>query len=168
VFEFDIAQGEYANYYSKLYEKFGGDWKGLYYQLTGLEGNTQSQGFFKGLIESIENSNRASWEQSGFSFDWFRGKVFAGVFGEEEYLYNGDIKISCKLRYINDVNKIGDLKVPEMKKLSNNEYNSYASNSSNYPPPNNSYSGDYAPPSKPYPQVNQEGFYTVEDPTLPF
>ncbi|MDR3149957.1 MAG: hypothetical protein LBT88_08130 [Oscillospiraceae bacterium] len=118
VVEFDIAQGECANYYYKQWERnknSGGQWRGVYRQMTGAEGNEQSISFFKGFIKALEDGNNANWD---FSFDWFKRKLFAGLFGEEEYLdKNGSLKTACKLMYVRDISRINEYTAPEIKRL---------------------------------------------------
>ncbi|MBU2703661.1 hypothetical protein Ga0466249_004809 [Sporomusaceae bacterium BoRhaA] len=120
----DIAEGEFKDFYSQQYERklkinSEAKWQGVYRQLT--EGNSTS--FFKGLITSIENSN------PGYKWDWnekaLKGKLFGGVFGQEEYLNNQDeIKVSTKCVAIRSVDSIrkNDFKVPEIKKVIQDDY----------------------------------------------
>jgi len=115
VIEFDIAEGEEKGYYKDLYDKFGGEWRGVYRQLTqDVDGNCSP--FFKGVITSIEESN------DRYKFDFNErtliGKRFGGVFGEEEYLArDGQVKSSVKLMFFRTVEAIrkGDFKVPVKK-----------------------------------------------------
>ena len=75
--------------------------------------------FFKGFISVIESSN------SGFKWDWDEkklvGKLFGGVFGEEEYEgTDGEIRTSVKCKQIRSADKIrsDDFTIPDIKKLS--------------------------------------------------
>lgn len=115
---FDIAEGESKDFYSEQHSKKAetnpdAKWQGVYRQST--EGNSLK--FFKGMITAIENSN------SGYKFDWnedtLRGKLFGGVFGEEEYqAQDGSIKKSTKCRFIRSVDQIrAGVEVPEIKRL---------------------------------------------------
>jgi hypothetical protein len=74
--------------------------------------------FFKGFITAVENSN------PGYKWDWDEkklvGKNVIAVFGEEEYLKDGQVKTSVKLVEFRslDAYKEGKIKVPEIKRLS--------------------------------------------------
>jgi len=118
IIAFDIAEGEFKDYYDEQYVKKvvsnpDAKWQGVYRQLT--EGNSLK--FFKGLITAIENSN------NGYKWNWdektLTGKLFGGVFGQEEYLNNnGEPKLSTKCRFIRSVEQIKQgVDVPPVKKL---------------------------------------------------
>lgn len=126
---FDIAEGEFANYYGEQFTKKtennpDAKWQGVYRQLT--EGNSLK--FFKGMIQAIENSN------NGYKWNWdektLKGKLFGGVFGQEEYINNNnELKLSTKCRFIRSVEQIRKgVDAPEVKKLngtsSNSQYSS--------------------------------------------
>lgn len=125
ILQFDIAEGEFTNYYQRNYDrrKEGNSeakWQGLYRQLT--EG--KSLPFFKGMVEAIEKSNNFKWDWKEESL---KGKVFGGVFGEEEYEGNdGKVHTSVKCRFVRTVEavKTGKFSMPEKKLLSSNSQNS--------------------------------------------
>lgn len=122
---FDIADGsEYAGYYMNQYarnvekaQKEGKQAKwpngGLFYQLIDEE----HLGRFKAVIENIEASN------PGFKFNLDEktliGRVFGGVFREEEYesQRDGSIRTMVKCSAIRKVEGIEDVPVPKMKRL---------------------------------------------------
>lgn len=115
---FDIAEGDCKDYYSEQHSRKAesnpdAKWQGVYRQL--VEGNSLK--FFKGMITAIEQSN------NGYKWDWkedsLRGKLFGGVFGQEEYLNgNGDVKLSTKLRFIRSVEQVRKgVEVPAVKKI---------------------------------------------------
>jgi len=126
VIEYDICEGEFKDYY---YEKFAKDsrqdkkWKANFYQL--YDGS--SLPFFKGMISSIEKSNQGFIFQ-GNEID-LKGKVFGGVFGEEEFLkYDGTLGATVRLKYILSTERIrtGDFKVPSVVTAKSSEQsNSY-------------------------------------------
>lgn len=118
---FDIAEGEHKDYYKRLFDrtKQNGSnevkWRGMYYQ-TVKEDSLQ---YFKGFITAIENSNL------GYKWNWDEktlvGKLFGGVFGEEEYKgADGKIKLGVKCMQVRSVDKIrnGEYTIPSVKKLS--------------------------------------------------
>lgn len=118
---FDIEGGEYNNYFSDLFGqnivKDGGNAKypngGVFRQCT--EG--KSLGIFKGMIQNIEKSNQ------GYTWNWdensLKGKLFGGVFREEEYISqrDGEIKTSVKCVAIRPVEGIEKVTVPTPKKI---------------------------------------------------
>lgn len=122
VIQFDIANGDCANFYTNDFQRrFASNpdakYQGVYRQLT--EGNSLK--FFKGLITAIENSNQ------GYIWNWdektLKGKFFGGVFGEEQYLNNkGEAKMSTKCRFIRSVDQVlAGIEIPEPKMLKGNE-----------------------------------------------
>ena len=117
----DIAEGEYKDFYLNQYlqeqerNKEQAKWRGSYYQLT--EGD--SMGRFKGMLLNIEKSN------SGYKWNWneksLEGKLFGGVFREEEYINrNGGLSTTVKLISIRPVEGITDIEPPAKKVLENN------------------------------------------------
>lgn len=120
---FDIAEGENKGFYKRQFERRKENnpdvkWLGMYYQ-TVKEDDLR---YFKGFIVTIEKSN------PGFVWDWDEnklvGKLFGGVFGEEEYEYNGEIRTSVKCMWVKTVEQIrnGDFQVPEIKRLKTKVY----------------------------------------------
>jgi hypothetical protein len=119
---FDIAEGEDKDFYKRQFNnavKSNPDakWRGMYYQ-TIKEDDLR---FFKGFITVLENSN------SGFKWDWDEkklvGKLFGGVFGQEEYLNDkNEIKISTKCVFVRSTDQIRKgVPVPEIKRLKNTQ-----------------------------------------------
>lgn len=116
---FDIEEGEHKGYYKRTFENKKESnpdtkWPGMYYQ-TVKESDLK---YFKGFVTSIEASNK------GYKWDWDEkklvGKIFGGVFGEEEFVTNdGEIKTSVKCRFVRSADSIreGKFKVPDIKKL---------------------------------------------------
>ncbi len=121
---FDIAEGEHKDFYRR---KFDNDrqsnaeakWRGMYYQTVKQD----DLKYFKGFITSIEKSN------NGYKWDWDEkklvGKLFGGVFGEEEYQGNdGSIKTSVKCMRVNSVETVRNgVEPPPIKRLSNTSNN---------------------------------------------
>lgn len=116
VIAFDIAEGEHKDYYRRKQEQFKGDWPGVYRQFVEAKDGTCSP-FFKGMITAIE-------ESSGIQWNWdeatLKGKMFGGVFGEEEYMNKaGEIKTIVRLSQVRSIQAIrkGEFAVPQLKKL---------------------------------------------------
>ena len=131
---FDIAEGEFKNYFTDKYmndtrteKKWSGIWN-LF--LEGYEpGSVNTK--FKGFITSIEKSNL------GFIWDWNEQKltnqVVGIVFRDEEFKADdGSIKSSAKPFYAVPVSDIATVKVPEPKLL-NGQLGSASMDFNNYP-----------------------------------
>ena len=126
----DVCEGEYAGFFGDLYEakrKAPGaalKWPCVYYQsLLNRDGVTN--GFFKGLITSVERSN------VGYVWSWdertLKGKKVGFVFGEEDWMdSNGNVRTSTKPKTARDVKAIldGDFAVPP-KKLAGQQSSGY-------------------------------------------
>lgn len=100
-------------------------WGCIHYIVTeDNEGNCSRS--FKSFCAALEESNK------GFQMPWgtdfqktLAGKYIGGVFGEEEYeSQTGDIKMSRKVRYFCDINKVGEQKIPKQKLLDRTVQNS--------------------------------------------
>ena len=116
--EYDIAVGEYKDYYKEQYEKFGNFWGGTFFRSY----KEKALGMFKHFIECVEKSN------AGFVWTWdektLMGKFVGLVLGEEEYENNnGEIKTRLYVSQVKTVEQIknGDFKVPELKKIKKKE-----------------------------------------------
>lgn len=108
ILQFDIAEGEYAGYYTNLYNnqfKKSNDvkYRGFYYQ--NMTGNSLK--YYKGLLETLEKSNGIKIDgENGFDENLLKNKKFIGRFGEEEFQTNeGIIKTVVKLRYITSLDE---------------------------------------------------------------
>lgn len=106
VIGFDIAEGEYKNFYREQYETQKGDkkWKGAYRlncpKEDGTEQDERIKKNFKTFMHHIEKSN------AGYKWDWdensLKGRMFGGVFGEKEYAIEGNSGFFTTLRYTTD------------------------------------------------------------------
>ena len=108
----DIVKGEYKDYFSTLVANGLND-----SSRTCRSYKTNALPFFKGFITAIEKSNQ------GYQWNWdeksLEGKYAIGVFGEEEYLKDGEVRVGTKLVEIRSIQafKEGKIKIPELKKL---------------------------------------------------
>jgi hypothetical protein len=117
VIMFDIFEGEFKAYYADQYKRKSATnpdvkWPGIYRQMTQGKGTP----FFKGMITAIEESN------PGFKWNWeektLTNKMFGGVFGQEEYEYNGDVRVATKCLFIRSVDAVKKgITAPLIKKL---------------------------------------------------
>lgn len=116
--EFDIAEGEFKNYYKKLQEAKN-FWGGSFYKSY----KEKALPMLKRFCSAVTKSN------TGYIFDagaqnsdekTLKGKLIGLVLFEEEYIKNnGEIGRRLKVDYECDVEKIrkGEFKVKELKKL---------------------------------------------------
>lgn len=116
--EFDIAEGEFKNYYKKLQEAKN-FWGGSFYKSY----KEKALPMLKRFCSAVTKSN------SGYIFDagaqnsdekTLKGKLIGLVLFEEEYIKNnGEIGRRLKVDYECDIEKIrkGEFKVKELKKL---------------------------------------------------
>lgn len=116
---FDIAEGKYANYFTKQYrdrmDSFGkANWGGTFIRSY----REKAQPFMKAFITAVERSN------PGFTFGGklteFKGKLLGIVMRDEEYLANnGDYRWIARFDSAHDAEKIrsGEYKAPEPKPI---------------------------------------------------
>ena len=115
---FDVIEGEHKDFYKRKFEKAKlsnseAKWQGMYYQTVKQD----DLKYFKGFITAVENSN------SGYKWDWDEkklvGKLFGGVFGQEEFENNkGKIKLSTKCVWVRSVDQVRKgIEPPEIKRL---------------------------------------------------
>ena len=116
--EFDIAEGEFKDYYKKLQEAKN-FWGGSFYKSY----KEKALPMLKRFCSAVTKSN------AGYIFDagtqnsdekTLKGKLIGLVLFEEEYIKNnGEIGRRLKVDYECDVEKIrkGEFKVKELKKL---------------------------------------------------
>lgn len=117
---YDIAEGEYKDFYQKLFEadkaqSTDAKWRGVFKQ--NMDGRGLS--WFKGVITAIERSNN-------FTFQWdkennektMQGKKFGGIFRRRQYeAENGSRPIVTELFRIRSVAGLEEAEVPEDEML---------------------------------------------------
>ena len=115
--EFDVASGEYKDYFEKQYERFASFWGGSFIRSY----KETAAGMFKHFINCVEESN------AGYKWAWDEKslvhKYVGVVLGEEEYRKNnGEIGVKLVVKDIKTTEQIlkGDFKVPAIKKLAEN------------------------------------------------
>lgn len=114
---YDIAEGEYKDFYQKLYDAdraqnaANAKWRGVFKQ--NMEGKGIS--WFKGVITSIERSNN-------FTFQWDRenneatlkGKKFGGLFRRRQFeTEDGKRPFVTELFRVRSVAGLAEAEVPE-------------------------------------------------------
>lgn len=121
----DIAEGEYANYYTMAYKANPNeDKKWVCNYLLSVPTDNDEEWMrrrFKTTIEAFEDSNE------GYHFDWnetrLKGLLIGGLFNEREYEgSDGQVRRATNLAKLIPVEKIreGKYKIPDDKLLSTN------------------------------------------------
>ena len=119
---YDIAEGQYAGYYSDEWGKEN-EWAHDMCQYY----TPAAYGIFKGFLKAVDISNSTDFE--GAAAEGFDEKVLVGqlvglIIGEEEYESNdGSIKTRLRVRGSRPIQNIreGRFKYPEIKKLETDE-----------------------------------------------
>lgn len=137
VINFDIAEGEDRGFYMKKYKdapRTDGKepkWQGKYYIVLNVEGY---EARLKAFTTSIEESNQ------GYVWNWdeqsLKGKKFGGIFREEEYVSNNEIRTSTKLWQPRSVKTIrdNDFQIPKLKELGDDEKERVLESQNNFNP----------------------------------
>ena len=123
VVSFDICEGSPLDgFYRRKHDSrknagFTTGWGGVIRFMLYASDGVSTNGFFKGFITSVEESNpgyRFNWDERGLE-----GKLVGLVFGEEEYLGNdGKPHTSVKAQQARSVEAIrAGVPVPQAKKL---------------------------------------------------
>lgn len=115
--EYDIASGEFKDYYTEQYNRFGGDfWAATMFRSY----KEKALGMFKHFTNCVENSN------AGYTWAWDEkslvGKFIGLVLGEEEYeKSDGSVGVRFYVKEVKTVQEIkdGNFKIPELKVLKN-------------------------------------------------
>lgn len=116
--DYDICHGEFAGYYTKQNEKFGGDWRANFIRSY----KESAAGMFKHFINCVEESNRGykwAWDEKSLVH-----KYVGVVIGEEEYQKkDGPVGTKLVVKDIKTTEQIlkGEFKVPAIKKLAEND-----------------------------------------------
>lgn len=110
--DYDICEGEFANYYKEANKRFGGEWYANFIRSY----KEKALGMFKHFTNCIEESN------AGFEWNWNESELIGKKIGvtmqEEEYKKSdGSIGVRLRVKDIKTVKQIatGDFKVPERK-----------------------------------------------------
>lgn len=118
---FDIAEGEYKDYFSKDFEAHTTTkkWRGLFKIAFPTDNASDNlKRFFKGVVTSIEKSNPGyKFEFDEKSLKAMKDKKVGFVFGGEEYEKDGKVKTAIKARFVRSWDNVMDADVPEVKKL---------------------------------------------------
>lgn len=127
VIRFDVASGEYKDFYNDDYLAQGDNkkWKGTFRIILPSDDGTEQDSYkirnLKTAIAAIEDSN------SNFTWDWderkLKGNVVGGLFGNNEYEFNGYTGFYTACRRFVDIQKIkeSNFKIPQDKLLDKNQ-----------------------------------------------
>lgn len=118
----DIAEGDFAGYFQNFADRFKNWSNNAVYRQLILDSKKNVSGFFKGLLEIIEDSNPnfTAYANDGVDNSALVGKQIGFIFADEEYQkQNGDIATRAVARFPKTVSDIrdGDFTVPAIKKL---------------------------------------------------
>ena len=125
--QFDIIEGEYANFYAKQYESNPNEdkrWKGVARIYVPNDDGSEKDGWtkkkFAQWTDAFEKSN------DGFLWAWdetkFKGLVIGIVFGETGTVIDGRNVVYTEARFPIEVEKVRQGKVPEAKFVKKNGY----------------------------------------------
>lgn len=130
IISFDIAEGEYKDFFTKNYKSQQGEdkkWKGTYRLNVPKDDGSEQDGWaktrFNTVIVNIEDSN------PGYHWDWderkLKGKLIGGLFNNKEYSINGrhGFYTNCHSLVLVDKIRSGDYKIPDDTLLKNNSSN---------------------------------------------
>lgn len=114
----DPANEQFVGYYGQRKERSGGKIP-LFNFIRSYK--QSALGFFKAFLVALEKSDNSGFVADRFNGDeqQFCGMVIGAVLGQEEYVYNGKLRVRlvvnnfCYVKRIED----GDFKIPELKKL---------------------------------------------------
>ena len=122
---YDIAEGEFAGYFKKLYDAKQDEnkkWTTYYFLNIPKDDGSEKDGWTKRTFKTFTNALEDSNE--GYHFDWdetkFKGKLIGGLFRYEEFQKNdGSVGRSTKMKNACSVDKIrsGNFKLPDDKLL---------------------------------------------------
>ena len=118
----DIANGEYKDYFQKMYEadtRIDRKWNNNAVRYLAFSGDNVA--YFKGFITTVENSN------VGYTWDWdetkLKGKKVCGVFQYEEYeKQDGTKGVKVRLSKFRSLEKMKDIEVSDSVRLLNGSY----------------------------------------------
>lgn len=112
--DYDICHGEFAGYYTKQNERFGGDWFANFIRSY----KEKAAGMFKHFIKCVEESN------AGYKWEWDEQtlvhKYLGVVLAEEEYQKrDGSVGVKLVVKDVTTVDQImeGDFEVPAIKRI---------------------------------------------------
>ena len=117
----EIAEGDYAGFIKRQYDSRKANnpktaWPCIFKQFTlGMDGQTNP--FFKGMLNSIEESN------TGYTWNWqeatLANKMIGMIFHEEEFeAQDGTIKTTVRPAFPRSVQRIRNgVEVPEIRRL---------------------------------------------------
>ena len=113
--KFDIVKGEYEGFFKRVANGVYSEWsnQGIY----RASYKESAAVFFKRFITAVQKSNK------NYVWDWneqsLLNKYFVVVMDEEEYLKDGEVRVSVKCQSVRSIEAYqkGDIKLPGLKKL---------------------------------------------------
>lgn len=131
ILEFDITEPDaQAGFYARRFKEDADNdatsakWKGIF-KLSipkddGSENDEKTKTNFKTVITSIEKSNSGyDWEKADWDEKTLVGKVFAGVFGIEEFESpsNGELIYFTRCKFVRSTENMDKISIPKVKLL---------------------------------------------------
>lgn len=124
VLAFDIADGEFKDFYKQDFENNKNEdkkWKGTYRYWEPTDDGSEKDGWaqsrLKNIIRAFEESN------NGYIWDWdensLKGKVVGAIFNEKEYYYEGRHGFFTQCYSLIPVSEIPNASIPEPTMLKN-------------------------------------------------
>lgn len=111
------ANEQFIGYYGQRKERSGGKIP-LFNFIRSYK--QSALGFFKAFLVALEKSGNAGFVADRFDGNeqQFNGMVIGAVLGQEEYVYNGKLRVRLVVNNFCSVERIqkGDFKIPELKK----------------------------------------------------
>lgn len=113
----DPANAQFEGYYGKRLDRSNGKIPLPYF----IRSYKQSaMGFFKAFLVALEKSNNNGFSADNFDSNeaQFQGMCVGAVLAQEEYPYDGKLRVRLKVDTLCSVERItsGDFKIPECKK----------------------------------------------------
>ena len=131
----DDKQPEYFTEQYKNDTRIDRKWSNSAIKYISLGEEENQVKMLKAFITAYENSNNCKFD---WNKDWeqLKGKKIGLVFGMEEYeSQDGTLKTNNKLREFRSIDKVDNIKIPNVKKLDNTyvEYEEYMKNKNSEP-----------------------------------
>lgn len=136
---FDIAEGEYKDFYKKMFEAAkaqngnNAKWKGVFKQ--NMDGKGTS--WLKGIVTSIERSNNFTfqWDKEG-NEKTLAGKKFGGIFHRRQFeASDGTTPFVTELWRIRSVAGLDEAEIPEDELLPEGAQSSARTSAADATPP---------------------------------
>lgn len=120
----DIAEGEYAGCFRKIFDTYKDKWPSpAIFRPSIFDANGDTHPFMKSFLEAVKKSNPGYEFGDAFDEQTLVGKLCGFIFGDKEWVYDGNEGIHTVARFPRSVEKIrsGDFKIPDLQKHYSNQ-----------------------------------------------